>query len=1021
MAKRKAEKEAQMQARLAAVNSNDDKQRIMDQFSADINGLESQLSHEKELALRKLKLKQRQRRDSKKSKVNKQFEGRLKTYLTDQSVALTAIENEKKAADAEAANAEVDNVRVASEQALALDAQRVKEEAENKIRAQKEALLRRQREEEEQVERELEQQMQKERAEMEEKLAKKREHHLEALRRQAKEREAELGSLTGDELDARKALLLKNQENEMARLETSLGVEKEKARATLERRREQRRQRKHGELRDKNEDQLNKFKDSQNKQAAESLAKLQKASEEAIIKDLIAKNPLDARAIVRQVIEPRHQAALANMAAQTAVDKARAVRSALQGVAASFAAQRMELGVEPDQAKLDELDAQEAAEKSSVERNTLVRFEAEARLALQNLEREQALELDLMYEKFASASAPSGKASKFAEEEAARLQAELIQKEMEDEMERIKKEKEDELAQLSAEVDREKEQEALRLAEARAKFEQQRKEEKAIEDQKVRQKIEALRNDPSITNEQKQTAIDRYYREVDTLLDALNNQRLRQQEDLDRKRTQRREARAAVRRKQIEAESLRRQEELAQKQRADKAKLEEERQRALAEKTAAQFLRTASMRALNRTQSSMLHDSARLGSRRAVDATKVTEEDILRCLKESTLFEKVVEVERVLKEQKEGPADDAEDLPVDPATLPPAYHDPKEEKWSNNGPEISAMSQSVMREAMEKLPPNFWVVYRFADFVQDTLRERAQLKTVNVLCLPDLPPNDYTRNAFRNSYVYDVRSRTLFMRQERLEDAGEFVLVLIHALAHIHSMDTDKGDMKDDTRHSFLRSFHMLLKIVCEELFLARTKRKLNRFPHNPVSKEDPLNKAFNEFAETEARSLAQELIQVKSMQQEPPTAMRLVNRVQASSQFNVLDRLRALWQELDDNIVPVEEPPVDVSEPKNARELQERIDTLTADYVAQLKRVGQLGREVSEHSAKLTAWQAKLDHSIQSGRQGAQFAVLSADVKRLSRKMSRLTAFKKQASQVAAKTKTQIDRYRAMQENAGR
>ena len=58
------------------------------------------------------------------------------------------------------------------------------------------------------------------------------------------------------------------------------------------------------------------------------------------------------------------------------------------------------------------------------------------------------------------------------------------------------------------------------------------------------------------------------------------------------------------------------------------------------------------------------------------------------------------------------------------------------------------------------------------------------------------------------------------MRKERLENVGEFVLVLIHCLAHLKVQD-----LRDDTEPSFVKEFHRGLAIVCDDLFFARYRR----------------------------------------------------------------------------------------------------------------------------------------------------------------------------------------------------
>ena len=44
---------------------------------------------------------------------------------------------------------------------------------------------------------------------------------------------------------------------------------------------------------------------------------------------------------------------------------------------------------------------------------------------------------------------------------------------------------------------------------------------------------------------------------------------------------------------------------------------------------------------------------------------------------------------------------------------------------------------------------------------------------------------DLLNNAFSNSFHFDPRTRTLYIREEKLESVGDFSMLLVHTLAHI--------------------------------------------------------------------------------------------------------------------------------------------------------------------------------------------------------------------------------------------
>ena len=56
---------------------------------------------------------------------------------------------------------------------------------------------------------------------------------------------------------------------------------------------------------------------------------------------------------------------------------------------------------------------------------------------------------------------------------------------------------------------------------------------------------------------------------------------------------------------------------------------------------------------------------------------------------------------------------------------------------------------------------------------------------------------------FRHSFHYERARKILFIRKERLESIGEFILVIVHCLSHITI-----NDLSDDSQPMFLRYFY---------------------------------------------------------------------------------------------------------------------------------------------------------------------------------------------------------------------
>jgi hypothetical protein len=101
-------------------------------------------------------------------------------------------------------------------------------------------------------------------------------------------------------------------------------------------------------------------------------------------------------------------------------------------------------------------------------------------------------------------------------------------------------------------------------------------------------------------------------------------------------------------------------------------------------------------------------------------------------------------------------------------------------------------------------------------------------RKVNICVASSLPSSggnessvDYDNNAFANSFHWDGSSRTLYVRQERLESVGEFALMLVHTLAHIQADPRgSSGSMGNDADPKFISQFVKGMKLVTQSLFM---------------------------------------------------------------------------------------------------------------------------------------------------------------------------------------------------------
>ena len=103
-----------------------------------------------------------------------------------------------------------------------------------------------------------------------------------------------------------------------------------------------------------------------------------------------------------------------------------------------------------------------------------------------------------------------------------------------------------------------------------------------------------------------------------------------------------------------------------------------------------------------------------------------------------------------------------------------------------------------------------FVVYRFGVFITQLLQEIMDVPEVTLLIASALPPNNYAKNAFRNSFFYERSRQILFVRQERMDSVGDFVVLIMHCLAHIKV-----DELTDDNNVLFLREFYKVCVLFC--------------------------------------------------------------------------------------------------------------------------------------------------------------------------------------------------------------
>ena len=106
------------------------------------------------------------------------------------------------------------------------------------------------------------------------------------------------------------------------------------------------------------------------------------------------------------------------------------------------------------------------------------------------------------------------------------------------------------------------------------------------------------------------------------------------------------------------------------------------------------------------------------------------------------------------------------------------FQDAKDSEWTSDS--------KLEPVDLNKLDARKFIVYKFGCFVADLVSAHCQHAPVTLLLADKIPPNERLRNnAYRNSFSFDANNSILYVRTARLDTVGEFVVVLVHTLAHI--------------------------------------------------------------------------------------------------------------------------------------------------------------------------------------------------------------------------------------------
>lgn len=349
-----------------------------------------------------------------------------------------------------------------------------------------------------------------------------------------------------------------------------------------------------------------------------------------------------------------------------------------------------------------------------------------------------------------------------------------------------------------------------------------RKEELARDNKmKMQNDLEKLKSSGNSQQEQDEL-ISKYQKELQSLMNKLEADKLRMQTNLEERLAKRRQEREKKNSSEMELEQRERKRELAEKQRSELNRLKADEALTLKECLNTDPL-TVNPAAMNLNQPKIQHQehqqatvqtpiapvaSTPQTARSASDMPQsftmlppLDEAELTAMLMASPLYQKLEKIKRQINQSgiSRNKKKDGE-----------AYIDHRDAGWTKD--------EKLIPLDLNKVDSRTFVVYKFGCFVVDLLSAHCQHPSVTLLLADKIPPNKHLeKNAYRNSFHYDAHNHILYMRADRTDCVGQFVLVLVHTMAHIKS-----GDLRDDTNSQFAEELYRALSVVCDDLFFSR-------------------------------------------------------------------------------------------------------------------------------------------------------------------------------------------------------
>lgn len=759
-------------------------------------------------------------------------------------------------------------------------------------------------------------------------------YRLRAINEVRNRQAAELSSR--NDLDASESQrLLDSHQRELDDLVEKLDAERNKQQNNLKQKLEERKRQKEEALKRKQEAEVAKELLEQKKELAEThLAAVKKAEKDAILDAIREHGSEFSEFVIRKILDKRHSEEMLNLDETFAEERKVGIDAALSKLEEEHNQQIDELrakhekelraledeglSTEELQQRRGQLFNQQSLEQSSLERKHAEEKKSMQRGALSDWELRYArakLELkERHYKEFAEClnelspdqAAEHQRAIEQANEKARQL-AEIknnLEDQRKENEEKIKHELEEfqaeeekrlelELQEFNKELEREMEDERQKNEKAILALNQRKEALLREKKLKAKQEVERLSQQGG-SKEQQEILLNEHAKDLAKLMNKMDADRMRMQSSLEERLRKKREERMKSKVKELETESEESRKELTDKLESESEKIKTDETLILKETINVDTLVEAAASTGNAPPSGKQTDQMPAAYRMAAP---LTDGELTSLLMSSPLYQKLQEIQDIVGGGEGSLKAKKSDEP---------FIDIKDDTLFSSDDDLVPVDLDVI-SARE------FIVYKFSCFIADLLVVQCYHKPISILLAEKLPPNaQLTRNAYRNSFFFDANNKILYMRRDRLESVGDFILVLVHTLAHIKV-----ENMIDDSDPAFVKEFYRSISVVCNDLFFARYKRSsalssaMMSFPEETAQLEDAgkfvLESVFGDaHNEIDRQNVIDELLDTNLLRSSKNLVFNqevMFDRVTKYTDFVISNRLRSFLGDIEDKV----------------------------------------------------------------------------------------------------------------------